>query len=205
MRITTIVFTTILLSSSAMAEMTSPDDVAHEFYAWVFSEPGIGSGLPTQNEMKHLGKFFSSALLKLLNSAIAMEKQCVENNTPGDKPHIVEGNIIVGNYEGATEIIVGQARRAGANAIVASRLFSIDTRFQKSHKHRAHTWIDTLVMSPDGGRWVISDIKFKSGQSLARHLKEYVKYGILWCQAPNTSLNPDEQKRRAYAHSGWLR
>ena len=133
MRITTIVFTTILLSSSAMAEMTSPDDIAHEFYAWVFSEPGIGSGLPTQNEMKHLGKFFSSALLKLLNSAIAMEKQCVENNTPGDKPHIVEGNIIVGNYEGATEIIVGQARRAGANAIVASRLFSIDTRFQKSH------------------------------------------------------------------------
>ena len=196
MWIVSIVLASILLPSLAVAGTSTPDEVAHEFYSRILSQPGVGSGLPSAGEKELLTEFFSPALLKLLEAAITMEKRCIETTAPGDKPYIVEGNILVGNYEGATEVIVGESRNEKKYVIVESRLFSVDSQFPKSHKYRVITWTDQLVINRDRNRWVISDIKFKSGTSLTGSLNEYLKNGAKWCKAPKTSFNLHAPKRR---------
>ena len=197
MWIASIVLAAILLPSQAIAGTSSPDEVAHAFYARILSQAGVGSGLPTAGEKAILTEFFSPALLQLLEAAIAMEKRCIETTAPGDKPHVIEGNILVGNYEGATEVIVGESRNEKKNVIVESRLFSVDSQFPKSHKYRVITWTDQLVINRDGNRWVISNIKFKSGASLSGSLDEYLKNGAKWCKASKTSFNLHAPKRYA--------
>lgn len=189
MRITFLALAVIFLSAQGVAGTSSPDDVAQEFYSWILSQPDVGSGLPTAKEQERLTTFFSPALLHLLETASAMEKRCIENNTPGDKPHIIEGNVFVGHYEGATEIIVGKSRNEGKNSIVESRLFSIDARFPKSHKHRVYTWVDQLIINQYGDKWLVSNIKFEAGESLVSFLDEYLKTGAEWCDASSASLN----------------
>lgn len=183
----------LFLPSLAIAEMQSPDDVAYQFYTWLLSEAGAGSGLPTTKDKEQLAQFFSPGLLKLLDAAVVMEQRCIENNPAGDKPYTVEGNIFVGNYEGASEVVVGQLRQEGKNIIVASRLLSIDSRFPKAHKYRVHTWTDQLVLSSDKTRWLISNIKFESGTSLWRLLEEYIKESELSCKPTHASLNSGAQ------------
>ena len=200
MRIVSIVLAAALFPSQAIAGASTPDEVAREFYSWALSQPGAGSGLPTEKEKERLTELFSSGLIQLLEAAIAMEKRCIEANAPGDKPYTIEGNILVGNYEGATEVIVGEPRNEKKNIIVESRLFSVDSQFQKSHKHRVITWIDQLVINRDGNKWVISNIKFETGRTLSGSLDEYLKNGAKWCKALNTSFSLDAQKR----HAGYL-
>lgn len=188
MRIATIALAVALSLAHVEAVIASPpEDLAHAFYAWVLSTPGAGSGLPSAKEREHLTRVFSPALLQRLDNAIALEKRCIESNKPGDKPYIVEGNILVGNYEGATEAVVGKVRNERKNVIVESRLFSVDSRFPKSHPYRASTWTDQLVMNQEGGKWVINDIKFETGNSLSSNLDEYLKNGAKWCKTSNSN------------------
>lgn len=188
MRITTITFAAVFsLAHPVAVDAASPENLAHDFYAWLLSVPGTGSGLPAAKEREHLAELLSPTLLQLLDSATVMEKRCIQNNTPGDKPYIIEGNILVGNYEGATEIVVGKARNEGKTAIVKSRLFSVDSRFPKSHPYRVHTWTDELVMNQYRDRWVIANIQFETGNSLSKTLDEYLRNGAKWCKTPTKS------------------
>ena len=196
MRIAFIILATVFFSAQAIAGASTPEVLAREFYSYALAQPGIGAGLPTEKEKGRLTEFFSSALMRLLETATAMEKKCAKTATPGDKPHIIEGNILVGNYEGATEVIVGEPRNEKMNVIVESRLFSVDSQFPKSHKHRVLTWVDQLVINRDGNRWVISNIKFGSGTSLTGSLEGYLKNGAKWCKAINTSCNRAAQMQR---------
>lgn len=169
------------LMRPALAQPTSPDELAREFYAWVLSEPGIGSGLPSAKERQRFTAFLSPALLQLVDQATLMENQCVQSAAPGDKPHIIEGNLLVGNDAGATEVVVGSARHEGKIVFVESRLFSVDARFPMAHAHRTVTWTDILVLTPAANHWVIDNIQFESGQSLVNLLRDYLKNGAKWC------------------------
>ena len=197
MWIVPIVLAAALFPSQAIAGAATPDEVAREFYSWVLSQPGAGSGLPTAKEKERLAELFSPGLIQLLEAAVAMEKRCNEANAPGDKPYTIEGNILVGNYEGATEVIVGEPRNEKKNVIVESRLFSVDSQFPKSHKFRVITWTDWLVITQEGNKWVISNIKFEAGRTLSGSLDEYLKNGAKWCKAINTSSSLDSQIRHS--------
>ena len=189
MRIAFIILAAVVFPGQAIAGASTPEALAREFYSYVLAQPGVGAGLPTAKEKERLTEFFPPALIRLLEAATVMEKKCVETAMPGDKPHIIEGNILVGNYEGATEVIVGGSRNEKKNVIVESRLFTVYSQFPKSHKHRVLTWVDQLVINRDGDRWVISNIKFGPETSLTGSLGGYLENGAKWCKAINTSCN----------------
>lgn len=181
LRFTTLILIAALLTRPALAQTSSPDELAREFYAWVLSEPGIGLGLPSAKERQRFAAFLSPALLQLVDNATVMEKQCIESAVPGDKPHVIESHLLVGNDAGASEVVVGSARHEGKIVFVESRLFSVDARFPMAHAHRTVTWTDTLVLTSAGNHWVIDNIQFESGQSLANFLREYLKNAAKWC------------------------
>src|SRR5215831_11376226 len=101
----------LIFATQALADTPSPDASLHTFYAWVLAHPS--RGLPSAKERAELAKTLSPEVIKLLKAASEMEAKCVRGAPKGEKPLVVEGDLFVGNYEGATEIAYGEPHREG--------------------------------------------------------------------------------------------
>lgn len=193
MRIAAIILVSMLLSCSVVAEKAAPDNIAHDFYAWVLTSE-INTGLPASAEFKQLSNYFTPSLLKLIGDAKSMEVQCIKNTPDGEKPYMIEGSILVGNYEGVTEVIVGKSHKKNKELIFESRLFIIDGRYPKSHDNRVHTWTDQLIFIQEGGKWGIGNIMFESKNSLAVLLGEYIESAAILCNQKSGLLPGSDVK-----------
>jgi len=163
----------------ASAQAQTPEDSLYAFYAWVLAHPSLG--LPASSERTALAALLSPTLIRLLESASATQAKCVESTPRGDKPLIVEGDLFVGNYEGATEIAYGTPRRDGDTVLVESDLAYVDQRFPKAHKHRAVAWKDRVEIRLVGKRWVVEDVRFSRDRTLIGTLEAYIAEGRRAC------------------------
>lgn len=170
-----------LLAPSAAAQPAQPpESVASSFYAWVLAHPS--ASLPSAGERAQLAAFLSPALLDLLRDASVMEKRCIAAAPKGDKPLVIEGDLFVGNYEGATEAAYGElTNRDEGSVSLEVDLVYVDTRFRKAHRHRAVAWKDTLELRLADGRWRVGDVKFHHGGGLAGSLEDYLREGRQAC------------------------
>jgi hypothetical protein len=173
---------TLPLALPARADIETPENAMRAFYSWVLAHPSIS--LPSPKERTQLSKILSPELVQLLKEASDTEARCIKVARKGDKPDILEGNLFVGNYEGATEVAYGKPDRDGEVVFAESDLLYIDSRFPKAHKHRAVAWKDRLELRLAGTRWLVQDIKFQQGNSLAAELKEYIAEGARSCLKP---------------------
>jgi len=162
----------LIFATQALADTPSPDASLHAFYAWVLGHPS--RGLPSAKERAELAKTLSPDVIKLLKAASEMEAKCVRVAPKNEKPLIVEGDLFVGNYEGATEIAYGEPRRVGDRVVVESDLMNVDKRFPKAHKNRAIAWKDSVELRQVDSRWYVDDVRFAENRSLVGNLKEYI-------------------------------
>jgi hypothetical protein len=98
------------------AATTQPEITTQAFYGWVLSHPA--TSLPSPEERKQLAAFMDPAFIDLLRQTSAAEQHCIAMTPIGNKGNIFEGNLFVGNYEGATEVAYGATRRKGKIAYV---------------------------------------------------------------------------------------
>ena len=183
-----------LVSIGMPAQAQSPDEALHAFYTWVLAHPS--RGLPSAGERRELAKVLSPALIESLEAASATEAKCVAAAPKGDKPYIVEGDMFVGNYEGATEVAYGKPRRDADTVIVESDLYYVDNRFPKAHKHRAVGWRDRVEMRFSGARWYVVDVHFHPKRSLLATLKSYIAEGARTCAVPERSKRGEGDRPR---------
>jgi hypothetical protein len=137
--------------------------------------------MPAARERAQLARLLSPKLAQLLDDAAATEARCVKAAARDEKPDILEGDLFVGNYEGASEVAYGEAARDGDAVSVQANLMYIDRRYPKAHPLRAVAWRDRLELAPGDGRWLIEDIKFPDNRSFAAGLAEYVANGRSNC------------------------
>lgn len=147
------------------------EQTAREFYAWALTHRGIS--LPSPEELQALQPMLAPGLVSLFEQTRALEARCIELTPAGDKPPVFEGSMLVGNYEGASEVVVGTPEVQGNRATIASRLFEVDERLPVAHPHRVYTWVDKLELVEEGGQWRIADIVFTESSSLVRILMDY--------------------------------
>lgn len=107
----------LAVSTGALADPQAPEDAIRAFYSWVLAHPS--RALPSPKERGELTKTMSPELLGLLKEASATEAKCVRAAPRREKPLIVEGDLFVGNYEGANEIAYGEVHRNGNTAGLA--------------------------------------------------------------------------------------
>jgi hypothetical protein len=165
------------LSLSARAE--TADEAAHAYYAWVLAHPS--RAIPSPKERAELSKLLSPELSALLGAASDMEARCVKAAPKGDKPLMIEGDLFVGNLEGASEVAYGESRVQGDAAVVPADLMYIEPRFPKAHRHRTVAWKDELALRRSEGRWRVSDVRFAAGRSLVKELQSYLDEGSRAC------------------------
>lgn len=178
--------TLLLLSPSAWSTGKTPEDIREAFYAWVLAHPS--AALPSAVERAQLVRILAPATIQLLERAAAMESLCVKSATADDKPFIVEGDLFVGNYEGASEVAYGDASRTvtseNAQVMFTSDLLYIDTRFAKAHRHRTVAWRDRLDVRLLNGHWQVHDVQFSENHSLRGNVQAYVEEATKLCAKP---------------------
>lgn len=187
MRLFCATFFTVLLSCpAALAAEKTPEDIRAAFYAWVVAHPS--AALPSAVERAQLVRILAPATIQRLERAAAMESLCVKSASADEKPFIVEGDLFVGNYEGASEVAYGDASRTlnrdKTQVIFTSDLLYIDTRFAKAHPHRAVAWRDQLDVRSLNGHWYVHDVLFADNQSLLQNLQAYVDEAAKMCVKP---------------------
>jgi len=166
------------LDGRTPVDLATADGVVRGFYAFVLSQKP--SGLLSPSEQELIKKYLSPALADLLARAWVVESACARNTPPDIKPPLFEGSQLVGNYEGATEVIVGAVNTRSGRATVESRLFDVDPRLPKGNVDRAFTWTDRLKLSTASGRWAIEDVLRGSVRddgydSLAKRLRIFIR------------------------------
>jgi hypothetical protein len=177
------VFSLVLfLALPARAEGPSPENAVRAFYAWVLAHPSIS--LPSARQRAQLAKMLAPELVQLLKEASDMEARCVKVAPKDEKPLILEGNLFVGNLEGATEVAYRLPDSKDTVVRVDADLIYVDSRFPKGHKYRAVAWKDRVELRQAGARWLVQDVKFQNDGSLAGGLKEYLADGARTCVRP---------------------
>lgn len=182
MRLLVILFSIFIAAVSTQAAEQAPEDAVRVFYAWALAHPS--RGLPSPKERAQLANVLSPDIIQLLKSASDTEDKCVKAAAKGDKPLLIEGDLFVGNYEGATEVAYRDLRRKGDSVVVDADLIYVDTRFPKGHKHRAVAWRDRLELRLVGDRWYVQDVQFPKNRSLVAALKAYIEEGSRSCTKP---------------------
>jgi hypothetical protein len=175
-------FVAVLLGVSSLgAQAETADDATHSFYAWVLAHPW--RAIPSPKERAQLSRLLSPELTGLLQSAADMEARCVKAAPKGEKPFIIEGDLFVGNLEGASEVAYGESRAQADGAVTDVDLMYVDLRFPKAHPHRTVAWKDQLQLRNTGGHWRVADVRFAGGRSLTQELQSYLEEGARSCTA----------------------
>lgn len=171
-----------MIATCARADVQAPEDTVHAFYAWVLAHSAYG--LPSPEQHTALADILSPDTLGLLDAALHTEAKCIAATSPGDKPDVLEGDLFVGNYEGATEVAYGESVRRGDTVRVETMLLYVDPGFPKAHQHRAFAWSNQLELRLVGERWYVYDVHFANKQSLIGRLKAYIAEGARSCTGP---------------------
>jgi hypothetical protein len=172
-----------LLACAAGAAFASktPEEAAQGFYGWVLAHPMWS--LSSNRDRARLEALLAPEIVKLLRDAGTTEQRCLRAAPKNEKPLNVEGDIFVGNYEGATEAAYGRVRIDGETAQVEAHLIYVDRRFPKAHPHRTVAWRDTLDLRLADGAWRIQNVRYEQGRSLALALQGYIDEGARVCGA----------------------
>jgi len=124
--------------------------VAKQFYAATIA--GRVSGAPTAEQLATLAPYVSDTLRTLLVAARKRNEADVAR-APEEKPAFAEGDLFSSMFEGpnAVDVLADSARGPARVATV---------RMTYSGAQPAVTWIDHVVLTQQGGRWVVDDIEY---------------------------------------------
>jgi hypothetical protein len=147
---------------AVIAQPTTPIDIARQFYRWNIK---LTSTLPSDRELAPIESLLDPSLLKSLRQARAVEicltKLATRSRT---KPDIFEGNLFVDNYEGVSKI--GNIKVSTANNIAT-------VTASLSYYHYT-AWKTKSILRKQSDRWLIADVKYRSGGSLVKNLTGYI-------------------------------
>lgn len=169
--------------SHAWAESPSPRHTLEHFYRWVLDHPG--AALPNARGRAQLAPLLSPQLVGLLKDAAGTEARCHQTVRKDHKPLILEGDLFVGNHEGATEVAYGTTSQLDNGMLsMTMTLLYVDKRFPKAKLSRTVSWVDKVrLRQEERGRWLVHDIVFGQAgdRSLVNGLQAYIAEGAKIC------------------------
>jgi hypothetical protein len=164
----------VILPLSVAGASETPEAAAEAFYRWVLTQKYGGGGLPSPQQRKQLRRLLTEDLIRDLAATYEAEGQCVDVTPRDMKPPIWEGNIFVGNYEGATEAAYGEPHIDGREANIGVDLVSVMEHFPRGDRQRSVFWHDTVKLRKEKRGWLVADVIRNESGSLTEELRKYV-------------------------------
>jgi hypothetical protein len=129
--------------------------------------------------------FLSASLREAIGSAVSIEQKSraamATSAFPSDKPHLIEGEVFAGLYEGFTGCQVGPAQTDGAAS-------TVDVTFTNSHY--AAGWTDRVQLVDEGG-WKIDDVRYLDKRTGSLGLRDLLR-DFEQAAAQDPLLNPPQ-------------
>lgn len=173
----------LLASAAARCEIEAPSSAAEAaartFYAWVLANPS--AGVPAPEQLAELQPLLSPPLHAALQAAASAQAECERSAEADEKPLMLEGDLFVGSYEGATEVVIETVRVDGERAEIFATLVYLDLRFPAAHPYRAFLWRDRLQLARADGSWRVADVYPHTGQNLVAALQSFLEQSRLHC------------------------
>lgn len=120
------------------AETTAPIDTAQSFFSWALVRHA--SPLPSPKERVEIANWMTPDLMTLLDTALITQDLCIRTAPKGDKPNLLEGDIFVGNEEGATEaayqVTKPLTQQVVGKAVVTVDMVYVDQRWPRGDRRR---------------------------------------------------------------------
>lgn len=132
------------------APATSASSVVQKFYDAAIA--GHVSGAPTEPQLATLAPYLSDTLRALLVAARKRNEADVAR-APDEKPSFAEGDLFSSMFEGPNAVAV-----LGDSARGSVRVATV--RMTYSGAQPAITWTDHVVLTQQGGRYLIDDIEY---------------------------------------------
>ena len=141
--------------------------------AWALEHPGSG----LEEERSLLDPFLTPALVAAFEQAKVAEADYFKATAPGEKPEFLEGDLILGSVEGATEVAIGEPRIDGTHAQVEVTAIYIDGHFPKASRKRVVVWTNVVDLERVDHHWRVSDVRYHGDpkQRLSTILREYAE------------------------------
>jgi hypothetical protein len=154
------------------------------FYSWVLANRFVS--LPSEKERSELAGFLMPDLIHLMKEAEKMEKQCGETTPKGNKSRYFAGALLVGIYEGATEIAYAKLkidRLSEGVVTLPTALTYISDHLPKGSRYRVYAWNEELELHQINEKWLINNIHFPDDRSLRSTLQDFISEGRQYCVA----------------------
>ena len=154
--------------------------LVESFYRYLLESPA--SGLPDAARLESLRAFISPALAERFALAEQAQARCIAAARDGDKPLMLEHDLLLGTSDAAHEIAYGARKRSLHQQTQAVRLVGIDTRFGIADPRRVVIWSSEVVLRRARHVWRIDDIRFSQGPTLRAELLEYITVARRSCR-----------------------
>jgi hypothetical protein len=118
-------------------------------------QPFQGNGAPSSTELATMRPWLSAELARLLAQADSIRAAETAAH-PDEKPPFVEGDLFSSLFEGPT----GHEVKAGEVATAADSSSTVPVHFTFSDQTTAQKWTDTAVVISEGGKLVVSDVRY---------------------------------------------
>lgn len=128
----------------------TPRDVVVQFFTM---RDALGvDGAPRATELTALRPFITDSLAHGLAAADSLRLADMQR-APDEKPAFVEGDLFSSLFEGATGMT--------ASAPVASGdVQLVPVTFTNDQQKPAVSWMDTVVVRKENGRWLVHDVRY---------------------------------------------
>jgi hypothetical protein len=136
----------------ACQKASGPDarDVVQQFYTTTIAQRMTGA--PTPGQLATLAPYVSDTLHALLVAA-RKRNEADAARAPDEKPAFADGDLFSSLFEGpnAVEVIADSAR--GSRRVATVRMTYNGAR-------PPITWVDRVILSKQGGRFVVDDVEY---------------------------------------------
>lgn len=156
--ITICVFTLFLAAYSEAGEKGPADTVSGFYDTYLKVKP---LGIPGPEKLAKLSPYLAPGLVSLLTEADLTERKYKEE-TKGEVPPLVEGDVFTSLFEGADAFQVGKCNEKDSSAECEVEFSNTNPGDGKTFK-----WKDAVVLEKTEKGWLISDVDYKGDWDFA--------------------------------------
>ncbi|HML95748.1 MAG TPA: hypothetical protein PKC29_09995 [Thermodesulfobacteriota bacterium] len=150
---------TLSLAVYSKAGDKGPADTVSGFYgAYIEVKP---RGIPDAEKLARLSPYLAPGLVSLLKEADLAEKKYKEE-TKGEAPPLVEGDVFTSLFEGADAFQVGKCEEKDDSAECEVGFSNTNPGDGKTFK-----WKDAVLLEKTDKGWLISDVDYKGDWDFA--------------------------------------
>lgn len=144
------------LLSACQQPAAGPDAAAIVDSLYRVREPFQANGAPTATELTSMSPWLSAELKTLLLRADSL-RSAETAKAPDEKPAFAEGDLFSSLFEGPTDYAI---KASEVDSTTLPGTWRVPVHFTYSDKATAQKWTDTVLVIMEGGKPVVSDVRY---------------------------------------------